>query len=110
MTRLLLSLLILLMTLSASGISSAIAAGLHDDENEAGACCPDGADDDAPGGKSDCPPLCHACACSPTFAVPTTTVRTPIRELVRNDSVDVLNQPAASPPRPGVFHPPRRAA
>ena len=107
----LLSLLILLMTLSSSGISSAIAAGLHDDDAESSACCPDGAEDERPDGDHKCPPLCHACACSPTFSVPSITFSALlVHELVCDESIDVLTQPAASPPHPGVFHPPRLAA
>jgi hypothetical protein len=111
LVRALLSLLILALTLSTSGISSAAIATITGD-----GCCADAEEDahdqDHPDGEQDkCPPLCHTCACSPTFAVPkhTTTVEL-VCVLERGPTFDVSSQPPASPPRPGVFHPPRLRA
>ncbi len=109
--RALLTVLILLLTLSASGISSAIASSASGDD-----CCADGAGEDGdeqrPDGERDkCPPLCHACACSPTFAVPNGMMSDEIaRTLDRPVSVDISSQLPASPPGRGVFHPPRHSA
>lgn len=113
LVRTLLTLLIVMLTLSASGISSAIVASASDDD-----CCPDGADqkgsssDEQPGGERDrCPPLCHACACSPAFSVPAVLVgadlvRTPDRQA----ALEASSQLPVSPPGPDVFHPPRISA
>ena len=107
--RPLLLLLTLLLTLSASGLSSAIATSGGDDD-----CCADGGDerDRDPQGHGDtCPPLCHACACSPTFAIPGPV---PVAAMVLTIdgflSIDASSQLPPSPPGRGVFHPPRRGA
>lgn len=111
--RPLLTLLIVVLALSASGISSVIAstAGGNDD------CCADDAADSTPdqqppdGERDRCPPLCHACACSPTFSVPATVlVDRVVRVVERHVTFDASPQLPASPPGEGVFHPPRRAA
>lgn len=111
LVRVLLTLLIVILTLSASGLSSAIVASTGDDD-----CCSDGADrkgaDEQPGGERDrCPPFCHACACSPAFAAPMLiTAGTVVRIPDRQPSPEAPSQLPASPPGQGVFHPPRNAA
>lgn len=110
--RPLLTLFVFLLALSVSGISSAVAANMTDDD-----CCADGAEKTAPGdepadGHGDkCPPLCHACACSPTFAVPTIApTGIAVRTIDLKDAIEFCSQLPASPPGPGVFHPPRLSA
>lgn len=110
--RSLLTLLIVVVALSASGISSIIASTAGDDDGD---CCPDGAGDDAsgePDGERDrCPPLCHACACSPAFSVPSIgAAHGVVRAIDRRVTSETRSQLPASPPGRGVFHPPRRSA
>jgi hypothetical protein len=107
--RPLLTLLIVLVTFASSGISSAIASSMSDDEND---CCGEKGEsdkrDEGPSERDRCPPLCHACACSPTFSVPPVLVAVElIREIDAMSPSDSVKQPPASPPGPGVFHPPR---
>ncbi len=106
--RPLLTLLIVIVTFASSGISSAIASSMSDEDDD---CCAEkGESDKRDEGPSDdrCPPLCHACACSPTFSVPPVLVAVElIRELEMMSPLDSVKQPSASPPGPGVFHPPR---
>ncbi len=115
--RSLLTLLIVILTLSASGISSVMASTMSDDTMSDDDCCADGAGDEAPGGESPdgerdrCPPLCHACACSPIFSVPSAaSVEWVVRSVERHVTIDGSSQLPVSPPGRGVFHPPRRAA
>jgi hypothetical protein len=109
--RPLVTLLIVILALSVSGIASAVAATITKDD-----CCADGADqapsDDAPTeGHDKCPPLCHACACSPTFAVPALATPDVFVALAAPASIsDPCSQLPASPPGRGVFHPPRCTA
>ena len=115
--RALLALLILLVSLTTSGITSAIAATITGED-----CCADGeseatqhADNEqAPEGggeRDECPPLCHACACSPMFAVPELVgPHIVTRELQSIDPIDGYSQLPTSPPGTDVFHPPRRTA
>lgn len=115
--RPLLALLILLVSLTTSGITSAIAATVTDGDDE---CCANtdreaaehGDDESAPNSERDeCPPLCHACACSPMFAVPELVgPHIVTRELQRIDPIDGYSQLPPSPPGTDVFHPPRRNA
>lgn len=112
--RPLLALLILILTISSSGISSAIASTISGDDD----CCVDGADDGAPepqsqsGDEGDrCPPLCHGCACSPAFSVPTSiAIVWVVRVVEHRRTVRSVSQLPVSPVGEGVFHPPRRAA
>lgn len=109
--RTFLTLLIVVLTLSASGISSVIASTVGDSDD----CCAAGdevPDQELPDGEGDrCPPLCHACACSPMFSVPATVVVDRVVCFVdRRMTTEGLSQLPASPPGKGVFHPPRRSA
>jgi hypothetical protein len=108
--RPLVTLLIVILTLSVSGIASAVAATITEDD-----CCADGAEsprDEAPTeGHDNCPPLCHACACSPTFAVPAIATPDGFVAIARPAVIsDPCSQLPASPPGRGVFHPPRCTA
>ena len=109
--RPLIAILIVLFALSASGITSAIAATVTEDD-----CCADGAEqsqkDDGPTeGHEKCPPLCHACACSPTFAVPGLAIPEAFVAIAQPVLTSVpCSQLPASPPGRGVFHPPRCTA
>jgi hypothetical protein len=111
--RALLTLLILILTLAASGLSSAVASIAMGEDDD---CCVDGAEDKAPdpesGGERDrCPPFCHGCACSPSFAMPApVAVVRVIRVALHRRAVHNDSQLPASPAGEGVFHPPRRAA
>jgi len=118
--RPLLALLILILTISSSGISSAIASTIDGDDDD---CCVDGADDGAPaqrsqsqsgdeGGEGErCPPLCHGCACSPAFSVPTSiAIVWVVRVVEHRRTIRSVSQLPASHVGEGVFHPPRRAA
>jgi hypothetical protein len=102
--RFFLALLVLVVTLSISGISSAIAAVAVDE------CCEDGGRDEARGVCDDCPPFCHACACAPSFAVPANHVPSLVRTVERAAPSEPSLQLPPSPSLPGVFHPPRRVA
>jgi hypothetical protein len=115
--RALLALLILILTIASSGISSAIASTIGGDDD----CCVDGAEDGAPEPRSDgdgadgdgdrCPPLCHGCACSPAFSVPTSVaIVWVVRVVEHRRTVHSASQLPASPFGEGVFHPPRRLA
>lgn len=107
--RLLHLLLVFMLAFVASGISSAIAATGEDQEQ----CCSeaeDSRDEDAPP-QDDCPPLCHACACSPSFAIPRLEVVTePVVEVLVQRSLHVASNLPLGPPSRGVFHPPRASA
>ena len=100
------AILIVVLALGMSGTTSALAASATRD------CCDDGAkqaQSDGPAERHEkSPPLCHACACSPTFAVP--GLATP-HELVLTAqpvlTVWPCSQLLASVPGRGVFHPPR---
>lgn len=115
LVRPLLVLLILLVSLTTSGIASAVAATMTD-----GDCCGETAEEAREHGESEqapdserdeCPPLCHACACSPMFAVPSLAAPHAVtRELVCVDPLDGYSQLPTSPPGTDVFHPPRRFA
>ena len=115
LVRPLLAVLILMLSLTTSGITSAVAATIGD-----GDCCAEsgeearelGQDEQTPDSDRDpCPPLCHACACSPMFAVPSLVAPHPVtRELHTIDPIDGYSQLPASPPGTDVFHPPRRFA
>ena len=116
LVRPLLVLLIVVLAAAASGVPSTIAATASGDD-----CCADGAvevqsgevqSEERPSGERDeCPPLCHACACSPAFALPTvTTTDTVLRAFGRHVPVGISSQLPAGPPGPGVFHPPRASA
>lgn len=104
------------MSLTTSGITSAIAATITDGDE----CCADadreatehGDDEQAPDGERDeCPPLCHACACSPMFAVPDLVgPHMVMRELQRIEPIDSCSQLPPSPPGTDVFHPPRHTS
>lgn len=111
--RPLLALLILLLTLCTSGLSSVMAAAVRGDAQ----CCL-GEDEEEParsasddGGRDECPPLCHECACSPTFAVPP-ALRDPgaVIAVEFRPALEASSQLPASPPGEGVFHPPRAFA
>jgi hypothetical protein len=111
--RPLLALLILMLTICSSGISSAIAFTAERDDG----CCVDGAGDGAPDPQSGdegkrCPPLCHECACSPAFSVPTTVISIfrVVRFVEYRRTIHIASQLPASPFGEGVFHPPRHAA
>ncbi len=116
--RPLLALLILILTISSSGISSAIASTINGDED----CCVDGAEDGAPAPRSPspsqsgdegerCPPMCHGCACSPAFSVPTSiAIVWVVRVVEHRRAIRSVSQLPASHVGEGVFHPPRRAA
>jgi hypothetical protein len=125
--RALLALLILILTIASSGISSAIASTIGGDDD----CCVDGAEDGAPEPRSDgdgadgggadgggadgdgdrCPPLCHGCACSPAFSVPTSVaIVWVVRVVEHRRTVHSASQLPTSPFGEGVFHPPRRLA
>lgn len=118
--RPLISLMILILTLAVSGISSAAVATSTGND-----CCGDAKStepgapelehsdrDEHPDGDGDaCPPLCHKCACSPTFAVPKLgTAGSITLSLGSWISFENPLQLPVGPPRSGVFHPPRRAA
>ena len=106
----LLALLIIVLTLGASGLTSAIASTVPDDDV---ACCADGEGerrDEGLPADDGCPPLCDRCACSPTFALPRCELERIVAE-ARSDIADELSsQLPVGPPGRGVFHPPRRAA
>ena len=102
--RALLIFLVLVVALGASGITSAIASTVVEDD-----CCADGAGESpADEERDECPPLCHACACSPTFSVPSLEALATSDALVERDAASPRrSQLPASPPGRGVFHPPR---
>lgn len=108
LARSLFSLLVVVLALSASGLSSAIASSYGETDD----CCADGAgdpDEGKPEGRGDhCPPLCHACACSPAFAIPTVALARSTHETVRHQmTIEGSSQLPLGPPGRGVFHPPR---
>lgn len=111
LVRALLTLLILILTLAASGLTSAVASiAMGEDED----CCVDGPEDEAPESGSErdrCSPFCHGCACSPSFSMPAPVAVVRVDRVVepRRTFHDDSQLPA-SPAGEGVFHPPRRAA
>ena len=108
--RPLLALLIIILTLGASGLTSAIASTVTEDED---GCCTDGEGEqpnDGSGERNECPPLCHRCACSPMFAIPRFDLGEFVAEVRCDAAPELSSQLPTSPPGRGVFHPPRRAA
>ena len=105
--RPLLAVFIIILTLGASGITSAIASSVAVSEDD---CCTDGAGDlpneEGPSGERDkCPPFCHSCACSPTFAVPSMgSIEAIVCEARAEVAPALSSQLPPSPPGRDVFH------
>jgi hypothetical protein len=96
--------LILVLTLTTSGISASIANVISGEED----CCGDEAEgEENDSDRAPCPPLCHACPCSPVFAVPQVSAEPVVARASDPVTIELVLQPPVSPPGPGVFHPPR---
>ena len=106
LVRTLQMLLVVALALSISGLSSAIAAAADEQ------CCAgeaEATEGSEPDEDQDCPPFCHACACSQVFAIPSVIHERAVISISELGAVSMF-WPPTSPPIGGVFHPPRCSA